>query len=164
MLRKCFNSVWLLAISALAVGMIAMPAQAAEQQNIVDTARSAGNFQTFCRALETADLIETMQGEGPFTVFAPTDEAFAKLPPGKLQDLLDDKEKLKGILLFHVIPDKVMAADFAKMSWIRTVGGKRLRIRATDDGVTINRARVTKTDVLCTNGVIHFIDAVLIPE
>ena len=160
MSKKSLRGLSLVLFFAIAASVT--PAQA--EQNIIDTAKSAGNFQTLFSALEAADLVETLQGEGPFTVFAPTDEAFAKLPPGTLERLLANKEKLKKILLFHVASGKVSAADVMKMRGIGTLMGKRAVIRVSEDGVTIGAARVTKTDIPCTNGTIHVIDAVLMPE
>ncbi|HUT11109.1 MAG TPA: fasciclin domain-containing protein [Thermoguttaceae bacterium] len=162
MSKKWLRGLWCVLIPALALGMFLTSAQA--EQDIVGTAKSAGNCQTLCKALEAAKLIETLQGEGPFTVFAPTDEAFERLPQGALTALLADQPKLRGVLLLHVVPGKIMAADVAKQPWIETVEGKRIPIRATEEGVMIGRARVTKTDIPCTNGVIHIIDAVLTPE
>lgn len=130
---------------------------------IVDTAVAAGQFKTLAKALTEAGLIDTLQGAGPFTVFAPTDEAFAKLPAGALEGLLKDKAKLKAVLTYHVVPGKVMAADVVKLDTAKTVQGKPVAIVAKDGKVTINKANVVKADVACSNGVIHVIDAVLLP-
>jgi len=162
MLRRWFQGMCVVLIPALALGLLSMPAQA--EEDIINTAKSAGQFQTLFRALQTAKLIETLQGEGPFTVFAPTDEAFEKLPQGALAALLADQPKLKGVLLFHVVPGNIRAADVVKQPWIETIEGKRLPIRVTEEGVMIGRARVTRTDIPCRNGVIHVIDTVLMPE
>lgn len=164
MLQNWFSGTLLVLVPTLAIVMIALPAYATEPKDIIETAKSAGTFQTLCKAIRTAELVETLQGEGPFTVFAPSDEAFAKLPAGTLEKLLADKAKLKGILLYHVVPGKVMASDVATMTSAKTVGGERFRINASDEGVMIDEARVTKTDIPCRNGVIHIIDTVLIPD
>jgi uncharacterized surface protein with fasciclin (FAS1) repeats len=133
------------------------------KKDIVDTAIAAGSFDTLVTAVKAADLVETLKGEGPFTVFAPTDEAFAKLPDGTLEALLEDKAKLTAILTYHVVAGKVMAADVVKLRSARTVQGQTLAI-AADQGVKVNSANVIKTDIVTSNGVIHVIDAVLIPS
>jgi uncharacterized surface protein with fasciclin (FAS1) repeats len=148
---------------ALVVGS-AGPAHTAEPtKDIVTTAVQAGSFNTLARALAAADLVETLQGPGPFTVFAPTDEAFAKLPPGTLEALLADKARLTKVLTYHVVPGAVMAADVAKMSSARTVQGQSVTI-STGGGVKVDDANVVKTDIVATNGVIHVIDAVILPQ
>jgi uncharacterized surface protein with fasciclin (FAS1) repeats len=131
--------------------------------DIVDTAVSAGNFTTLVAAVKAAGLVETLKGTGPFTVLAPTDEAFAKLPAGTVEALVKDPEKLKGILLYHVISGKVMAADVLKLKSAKTVGGGSIKIGAMGDKVMVNNADVIKTDIVCDNGVIHVIDTVLMP-
>jgi len=131
--------------------------------DIVDTAVAAGSFETLAAALQAADLVETLKGEGPFTVFAPTDDAFAKIPQEQLEALLADKEKLTAVLTYHVVPGKVMAADVAGLDSAVTVQGGTLTIDTTD-GVKVNGANVVKTDIEASNGVIHVIDAVLLPE
>jgi len=133
--------------------------------NIIDTAVAAGNFKTLAAALTAAGLVDTLAGTGPFTVFAPTDEAFAKLPEGTVEKLLKDVPKLKGILTYHVVSGKVMAADVMKLDGksAKTVNGAELNI-ATQGGVKLNsNVHVTKTDIECSNGVIHVVDAVLMP-
>jgi len=134
-------------------------------KDIVDTAVAAGNFNTLARALQAADLVDTLKGAGPFTVFAPTDEAFAKLPAGTLDDLLkpENKEKLKAILTYHVVPGNVMAAQAMKLNSAKTVNGKDLTIKTDGGKVMINDATVTKADIHASNGVIHVIDTVLLP-
>jgi uncharacterized surface protein with fasciclin (FAS1) repeats len=139
-------------------------AKATANSDIVDTAVAAGSFKTLAAALQAADLVETLKGKGPFTVFAPTDEAFAKLPPGTVEALLKDKEKLRAILTYHVVPGAVKAADVVKLDSAKTVQGQSVSIDATDDGVKVNDAKVVKADVICSNGVIHVIDAVLLPK
>jgi uncharacterized surface protein with fasciclin (FAS1) repeats len=133
-------------------------------KDIVDTAVGAGSFKTLVKALQAAELVDTLKGKGPFTVFAPTDEAFAKLPPGTLEALLKDKEKLTAILTYHVVPGKVMAEDVVKMKTAKTVNGKELTIEKRADCVMIDNAKVVKTDIVTANGVIHVIDAVVLPK
>jgi uncharacterized surface protein with fasciclin (FAS1) repeats len=135
------------------------------KKDIVDTAVAAGSFSTLAKALTAAGLVETLKGKGPFTVFAPTDDAFAKLPAGTLEDLLkpENKEKLKGILTYHVVSGEVKAADVTKLKTAKTVNGQELKITVKDGTVMVDNATVTKTDIMCSNGVIHVIDAVLIP-
>ena len=144
--------------SFLAFGM-ALSVQAAD---IVDTAVAAGSFKTLATALGAADLVGTLKGKGPFTVFAPTDEAFAKIPKADLDALLKDKKKLTAVLTYHVVPGKVMAAD-VKAGKVKTVQGSEVTI-ATTGGVTVNKAKVIKTDIAADNGVIHVIDTVLMPK
>jgi uncharacterized surface protein with fasciclin (FAS1) repeats len=132
-------------------------------KDIVDTAVSAGSFTTLAKALEAAGLVETLKGKGPFTVFAPTDEAFAKLPAGTVDALLADIPKLRAILTYHVVPGKVMAADVTKMNSAKTVNGKALTIKVAGNEVMVNEAKVVKTDIAAANGVIHVIDTVVLP-
>jgi uncharacterized surface protein with fasciclin (FAS1) repeats len=138
----------------------------ATPKDVVDTAVAAGNFKTLAAALKAADLVETLKGKGPFTVFAPTDEAFSKLPKGTLEDLLkpENKKKLTAILTYHVVPGKVMAADVVKLSKAKTVQGSEVTIKVDGDKVMVDNANVTKTDIKCGNGVIHVIDAVILPK
>ena len=138
---------------------------AAKQKDLITVASSAGTFNTLVAAVKAAGLVETLQGDGPFTVFAPTDTAFAKLPKGTVEDLLkpENKEKLAAILTCHVVAGKVMAADVKTMK-AKTVNGKELDIRVTDGQVTVDSAKVVKTDVAASNGVIHVIDSVLMPN
>lgn len=138
-------------------------AAATESKDIVDTAVAAGSFKTLATALTAAGLVDTLKGDGPFTVFAPTDEAFAKLPKGTVEALLKDIPKLQAILKYHVVAGKVMAADVVKLKSAETVNGKSVKIDATK-GVMINDAKVVKANVPASNGVIHVIDTVLIPE
>lgn len=133
------------------------------KDDILDVAGNAGSFKTLLKAVEAAGLSDTLRGEGPFTVFAPTDEAFAKLPKGTLEGLLKDLPKLKRILLYHVVPGKHLAADVVKMDKAKTAEGQSVRIR-TSDGVKVDDANVVKTDVHAANGVIHVIDAVILPH
>jgi uncharacterized surface protein with fasciclin (FAS1) repeats len=151
----------------LSVLAAAIPASAGSaKQDIVDTAVAAGSFKTLATALQAAGLVETLKGKGPYTVFAPTDEAFAKLPAGTVETLLkpENKEKLKAILLYHVVAGKVTAAQAMKLSSAKTVGGQNLTISTQDGSVMINDAKVVKADVIASNGVIHVIDTVLLPK
>jgi len=131
-------------------------------KDIVDTAVAAGNFKTLVVALKTADLVNTLKGKGPYTVFAPTDEAFAKIPKADLDALLANKEKLSAVLTYHVVPGKVMAKD-VKAGDEATVNGKTIKI-TTANGVVVNMSKVTATDIDASNGVIHVIDTVLMPK
>jgi uncharacterized surface protein with fasciclin (FAS1) repeats len=142
----------------LALGM-AMSVQA---KDIVDTAVAAGSFKTLATALGAAGLVDTLKGKGPFTVFAPTDEAFAKIPKADLDALLKDKAKLTAVLTYHVVPGKVMAKD-VKAGKVKTVQGSEMTI-STTGGVSVDNAKVVKTDIVADNGVIHVIDTVIMPK
>ncbi|MBN1852853.1 MAG: fasciclin domain-containing protein [Pirellulales bacterium] len=135
-------------------------------KDIVDTAVAAGSFKTLAAALGAGELVETLKGAGPFTVFAPTDEAFAKLPKGTVEDLLkpENKEKLVKILTYHVVSGKVLAADVVKLKKVKTVEGSEAKINVQDGKVKIDNAKVIKTDIQASNGVIHVIDAVILPR
>jgi uncharacterized surface protein with fasciclin (FAS1) repeats len=150
---------------AAVVAVLAAPAvgRAGDQKDIVDTAVAAGSFKTLAAALQTAGLVETLKGAGPFTVFAPTDEAFAKIPKADLDALIKDKAKLTQVLTYHVVSGKVMAADVMKLKEAKTVEGQMVTID-TSDGVKVNDATVIKADVTASNGVIHVIDTVLLPR
>ncbi len=143
---------------ALAVGV----AGSALAKDIVDTAVGAGNFKTLVTAVQAAGLVDTLKGKGPFTVFAPTDEAFAKIPKADLEALLKDKAKLTAVLTYHVVPGKVMAKD-VKAGTVKTVQGSDITL-ATAGGVTVNGAKVIAADVAADNGVIHAIDTVIMPK
>jgi uncharacterized surface protein with fasciclin (FAS1) repeats len=136
------------------------------KKDIVDTAVSAGSFNTLVAAVKAADLDATLKGDGPFTVFAPTDDAFGKLPAGTIDDLLkpENKEKLQAILLYHVVPGKVTASDVVGMSSAKTAGGDSFTIMQKDGDVFVDNAKVVKTDIMCSNGVIHVIDTVILPK
>ena len=138
---------------------------ATAKADIVDTAVGAGSFKTLVAAVKAAGLVDTLKGAGPFTVFAPTDEAFAKLPPGTVDELLkpENKEKLVKVLTYHVVPGKVMAADVGGLKSAKTVEGGELTI-STEGGVKVDDANVVKTDIECSNGVIHVIDTVVMPK
>lgn len=150
--------------SAFAVALtIAAPAQAAKK-DIVTTAVEAGSFKTLAKLLTDAGLVETLKGAGPFTVFAPTDEAFAKVPKATLDALAADKAKLKAVLTYHVVAGKVMAADVVKLKDAKTVQGSSVKIAVTGGKVTVDAANVVTTDIAASNGVIHVIDAVILPK
>lgn len=141
---------------------LAASAIAAQAKDIVDTAVSAGSFKTLVTALQAAGLVETLKGKGPFTVFAPNDDAFAKIPKADLDALLKDKAKLTAVLTYHVVPAKVMAKD-VKAGKVKTVQGSELTL-ATAGGVMVDNAKVLKTDIVADNGVIHVIDTVVMPK
>jgi uncharacterized surface protein with fasciclin (FAS1) repeats len=135
------------------------------QKDVVDTAVDAGQFTTLAKALGAADLVQTLKGPGPFTVFAPTDEAFEKLPAGTLDSLLkpENKDQLRAILTYHVVPGRVMAADVVKLTEAETVNGKKVAVNADGGAVMINDAKVTTTDIEASNGIIHVVDTVILP-
>jgi uncharacterized surface protein with fasciclin (FAS1) repeats len=147
-------------LSAVAIAVAAEPTK-----DIVDTAAGNASFKTLVAAVKAADLVDTLKGKGPFTVFAPTDEAFAKLPKGTVENLLkpENKKKLQAVLTYHVVAGDVRAADVVKLKTAKTVQGQEVKINATS-GVKVNDANVTKTDIVCSNGVIHVIDAVILPK
>jgi uncharacterized surface protein with fasciclin (FAS1) repeats len=154
-------------VGLMAVGVVVTPVGASgdgQTKDIVDTAVAAGSFKTLAAALEAADLIDTLKGSGPFTVFAPTDEAFAKLPAGTVEALLKDKAKLTQILLYHVVPGKVMAKDVVKLTSAKTAQGSSVQISVKGGKVMVDGANVVKTDIAATNGVIHVIDTVILPK
>jgi uncharacterized surface protein with fasciclin (FAS1) repeats len=132
--------------------------------NLVETAVAAGSFNTLVAAVQAAGLVDTLSGSGPFTVFAPTDEAFAKLPAGTVEALLADPEKLRGILLYHVVPGRVTAADVVNLTGATTAQGSDVTFRTADGSVMVDDARVTATDIETSNGVIHVIDTVILPR
>ena len=150
----------------IAVVTLNTPAVAGQSKDIVDTAVAAGSFKTLAKALTAAGLVDTLKGAGPFTVFAPTDEAFAKLPAGTVESLLkpENKAKLQRILTYHVVPGRVMAADVTKLKTAKAVSGDALKITAIDGAVLVDGAHVVKADVAASNGVIHVIDTVLLPK
>ena len=142
--------------------VLALAALGVQAKDIVETAVAAGDFKTLATALGAAGLVDTLKGKGPFTVFAPTDAAFAKIPKADLDALLKDKAKLTAVLTYHVVPGKVMAAD-VKAGAVKTVQGSNLTV-TTAGGVKVNNANVVKTDIAASNGVIHVIDTVVIPK
>jgi len=161
-------------IALAAVVALAVPASAqhgymsshSPDKDIVETAISAGSFQTLVAAVQAAGLVGTLQDEGPFTVFAPTDEAFAKLPAGTVEELLkpENREQLVAILTYHVVPGKLMAEDVVGMSYAQTAQGQQVKFSVKDGEARINKARIVKTDIMASNGVIHVIDSVILPE
>jgi uncharacterized surface protein with fasciclin (FAS1) repeats len=153
-------------VATAVIALGSMGAQAtgtAQSKDIVDTAVEAGSFKTLAAALQAADLISTLKGEGPFTVFAPTDEAFAKIPKADLDALLKDKKALTAVLTYHVVAGRVMAADVVKLTQANTVQGSPVKITVTGGKVMVNNANVTATDIVASNGVIHVIDTVIMP-
>ena len=158
----------ILAAAVLAAPMAAsagdMKKMDSSKKDIVDTAVAAGSFKTLATALEAAGLVDTLKGPGPFTVFAPTDAAFAKLPAGTVEGLLKDKPKLTAILTYHVVPGNVKAADVVKLDSAKTVNGQSVAIKVVDGKVIVDNATVTTADIEASNGVIHVIDTVLLPK
>ena len=165
MLKKTF-AVATVAAVVLTVAASGTTAVRAETRDVVDTAIAAGSFKTLAKALDAAGLVTTLKGAGPFTVFAPTDEAFAKLPNGTLETLLkpENKEKLRRILTYHVVAGKVMASDVVKLQSAKAVSGDTITVKVQDGVVRVDNATVTSADVLASNGVIHFIDSVILPK
>jgi uncharacterized surface protein with fasciclin (FAS1) repeats len=153
------------AAAAVALAVMAGPAARAADGDIVDVAVAAGDFKTLAAALTAAGLVDTLKGPGPFTVFAPTDAAFAKLPAGTVETLLkpENKDQLAAVLTYHVVPGKITAAEVVKVSEAKTVNGAPLKIMASGDKVMINDANVVKADTPASNGVIHVVDKVLLP-
>jgi uncharacterized surface protein with fasciclin (FAS1) repeats len=162
-LKKHFFGITFLAVAVVVFGALNLDAKM-EEKNIVETAVAAGSFNTLVTAVKEAGLVETLSGEGPFTVFAPTDDAFSKLPAGTIPALLKDKEKLTAILTYHVVSGKVMAADVVNLTSAKTVNGQSITIKVKDGSVMVDGANVVKTDIVCSNGVIHVIDAVILPK
>ena len=161
-MRRTLALVALTAV-AVAVAASAAPARTTSDQNIVQTAVSAGQFKTLTKLLTRAGLVSALEQPGPYTVFAPTDTAFKKVPKATLAALLRNRAKLKAVLLYHVVSGKVTAADVVKLSSAKTLSGKNVRIRVSGMNVFVNSAKVTKTDVEASNGIIHVINRVLIP-
>ena len=154
----------LMAVVAMVLGLA--NAVSAQGKDLVDTAVAAGQFKTLAAALQAAGLVDTLKGKGPFTVFAPTDAAFAKLPKGTVEELLkpENKAKLTAILTYHVVPGKVMAADVMKVKDAKTVQGGSIKVNAGGGKVMVDGATVVKTDIGASNGVIHVVDSVLMPK
>ena len=167
--KRAFSLGMLCLVAVAALAYLSAPraalAEEAKAKDIVDTAVAAGQFNTLAAALKAAGLVDTLKGTGPFTVFAPTDDAFAKLPKGTVEDLLkpENKEKLVAILTYHVVAGKAMAADVKDGASLKTVNGKELTASVKDGKVMIGGATVTKADISASNGVIHVIDTVLLP-
>jgi uncharacterized surface protein with fasciclin (FAS1) repeats len=164
-LRRGMLAASLMALGILAIGASPSHAGEAGKKDIVDTAVSAGSFKTLATALQAAGLVDALKGAGPYTVFAPTDAAFAKLPAGTLDNLLkpENKDKLKDVLLYHVVSGKIMAADIKGEASPKTLEGAALAVKSNAGGVTVNGAKVTSADIGASNGVIHVIDAVVLP-
>ncbi len=160
-MKRNFLSLFIGSIFLISTSVASADHHLAGEKDIVDTAVAAGSFSTLVTAIKAAGLVDTLKGKGPFTVFAPTDAAFAKIPKADLDALLKDKAKLTAVLTYHVVPAKVMAAD-VKAGDAPTVNGKKLKL-STDKGVKVNNANVTATDIAASNGVIHVIDTVLMP-
>jgi uncharacterized surface protein with fasciclin (FAS1) repeats len=161
-MKRILSIVMLLAVVG-SVAVAAATARSTEQRTVVQTAVAAGQFKTLTKLLTRAGLVSALQQPGPFTVFAPTDAAFNKVPKSTLNALLHDKARLKAVLLYHVVSGKVTAADVVKLSSAKTLDGKTVRIRVSGANVFVNSAKVTKPDVMASNGVIHVINRVLIP-
>jgi len=163
--RKAGHEVAISMVMLLAVALMVFtpPAFAGKQMDIVDTAAGAGSFSTLVTAIKAAGLVDTLKGKGPFTVFAPTDEAFAKLPAGALDNLLKDKAALTKVLTYHVVPGRVMASDVTKLSSAKSVQGSSIKVD-TRSGVKVDNANVIQTDIKASNGVIHVIDQVIMPN
>ena len=167
-MKLVFSKALVAVIATLGVALVANAGsyKSEKSADIVDVAVSAGQFETLAAALEAADLVDTLKGDGPFTVFAPTDAAFAKLPKGTVETLLkpENRDQLTAILTYHVVPGKVYAADVVKLDSATTVNGADVMIRTSEKGVNVNDARVIKTDIGASNGVIHIIDTVILPR
>ena len=161
-----FKSLMLVVVAVLVLGSVQAMSGSQDKKDIVDTAVDAGSFNTLVAAVQAAGLEETLRGDGPFTVFAPTDEAFAALPEGTVENLLkpENKEQLVAILTYHVVPGKVTSADVVKVTEAKSVNGKGIPIAVNDGKVKVDNATVVKADVMASNGVIHVIDAVIIPD
>jgi transforming growth factor-beta-induced protein len=153
----------LIMIAAVVSSGRAVAADDTAKKDIVQTAAANKDFSTLVTAVKAADLVEALQGKGPFTVFAPTNDAFKKIPKEQLEALLKDKKGLTSVLTYHVVPGRVMAADVAKLKEAKTLQGKKVSITIKDGKVMINGAQVLKTDIECANGVIHVIDSVIMP-
>jgi len=160
------KSIYVMICSALLFALSFSSSAYASNKDIVDTAIAAGDFKTLAAALQAAGLVDTLKGAGPFTVFAPSDEAFAKLPAGTVEDLLkpENKQKLISILTYHVLAGEVMAKDVVNLHQAKTVNGQKVKITVDGDKVMVDNSIVTKSDIPCTNGVIHVIDTVLLPQ
>jgi uncharacterized surface protein with fasciclin (FAS1) repeats len=162
-MNRIARLVALLALGAITVTALASTGSATQQRTIAQTAAGSPQFSTLTTLLKKAGLVSTLGRSGPYTVFAPTNAAFAKVPKQTLNALLADKAKLKAVLLYHVVPGKVTAAKVVKLTSAKTANGERVRIRVKGSAVYVNGARVTKADVMAANGVIHVIDSVLVP-
>ena len=161
-----FKTLMLVVVAVLVLGSVQAMSGNHDKKDIVDTAVGAGSFTTLVAAVQAAGLEETLRGDGPFTVFAPTDEAFAALPEGTVENLLkpENKDQLVAILTYHVVPGKVTSADVVKVKEAKSVNGKGIPIAVNDGKVKVDNATVVTPDVMASNGVIHVIDAVIIPD
>lgn len=156
-----------LGVLALMLGLVgSVNAESMPDKDIVDTAASAGSFKTLVAAVQAAGLVDALKGQGPLTVFAPTDEAFKKLPAGTVENLLkpENKDKLVAVLTYHVVPGRVTASEVVNLDSAKTINGRSLKISASDGKVMVDNARVTATDIIASNGVIHVIDSVVLPN
>jgi uncharacterized surface protein with fasciclin (FAS1) repeats len=162
-MKKNHFGIIVIAVAIIAFGTAHLKADMGKK-TIVETAIAAGSFNTLVTAVKAAGLVETLSGDGPFTVFAPTDDAFAKLPEGTIPALLKDKEKLTAILAYHVVAGNVMAKDVVNLTSAKTVNGQSLSVMVKEGTVMVDGAKVIKTDIICSNGVIHVIDSVVLPK
>jgi uncharacterized surface protein with fasciclin (FAS1) repeats len=165
-LSSVLAMVALIAVSVPAMAQYMTSRNADSEKDIVETAISAGSFETLVAAVKAAGLVETLQSEGPFTVFAPTDDGFAKLPAGTVEELLkpENRDKLTAILTYHVVPGRLMAEDVVGVPYLETVQGQKIKVSLKDGKAYVNDAQIIKTDITTSNGVIHVIDAVILPE
>jgi uncharacterized surface protein with fasciclin (FAS1) repeats len=161
---KTISTLLLSALMTFGIFSSAIAGHHGEKKDIVDTAVAAGDFNTLVTAVKAADLVDTLKGEGPFTVFAPNDAAFAKLPKGTVEGLLEDKKALQNVLTYHVVAGKVTAADVVKLSEAMTVQGQKVSITVKDGSVYVDGAKVIATDIMTSNGVIHVLDSVILPK
>lgn len=157
-------SLFAIVMLLLTVGAMQSLAQQQPAKDVVDTATDAGTLKTLVKAIQEAGMTTALKGQGPFTVFAPTDEAFAKLPPGTLDTLMQDKQKLSALLSAHVVSGRLLAADVTKMHSAKTVNGQEVTFTVKDGAPMVNNAKIIKADVLASNGVIHVIDTVILPK
>ena len=161
-----FTSLLILFLAIPALALAGSYKSSMDKKDIVDTAQSAGSFNTLVTAINAAGLTDTLRGKGPFTVFAPTDEAFSKLPPGTVENLLkpENVAKLQAILTYHVVPGKVMAKDAVNLTSAKTVNGQDFKVSKSGNDLMVDNAKVIKTDIMASNGVIHVIDSVIMPQ
>ena len=159
------TAIFILLLTVPALAVAGSYSKSKASKDIVDTARDAGSFNTLVAAIQAADLTDTLKASGPFTVFAPTDEAFAKLPEGTVDELLkpENKDKLQSILTYHVVPGRVMAEEAVNLTSAKTVNGNDFKITKADGELMIDNAKVVKTDIMPSNGIIHVIDHVIMP-
>jgi uncharacterized surface protein with fasciclin (FAS1) repeats len=151
-----------LALASMTLGVIRF-ARAGEDKDLIETMTNAGQFNTLLKAASEAGLTETLKGEGPFTVFASSDQAFARLPEGTLDSLLKDKARLKAVLSYHIVPARIFSADLSKLESTKTLDGHNLTVSTSDGQVMVGKAKVVRADIKCANGIIHIIDAVCLP-